>query len=142
MSIYVLLDRFKRPIAYHTKKKVIFKYYDNINRDDVYVAKTNKKPIDYEELYLVKYGSSYVPNNLITTLEVMNDDEQQAYRDIINIIDSEIEFGNISKDDIKYLNKTAKYFKNKIKEIKNRPVSEQLVSEYKNMLESFKSKFY
>ena len=141
MSIYVLLDRFKRPIAYHNKKKVIFKYYDSINRDDVYIGKTNKKPNDYEELYLVKYGSSYIPNNLLSTLEIMNDDEYTFYQDIINIIDSEIEFGNISKDDIKYLSKTAKYFKNKIKEIKNKPVSEQLVSEYKNMLESFRNRF-
>lgn len=141
MSIYVLLDRFKRPIAYHNKKKVIFKYYDSINRDDVYIGKTNKKPNDYEELYLVKYGSSYIPNNLLSTLEIMNDDEYRAYQDIINIIDSEIEFGNISKDDIKYLSKTVKYFRNKIKEIKNKPVSEQLVSEYKNMLESFRNRF-
>lgn len=141
MSIYVLLDRFKRPIAYHNKKKVIFKYYDSINRDDVYIGKTNKKPNDYEELYLVKYGSSYIPNNLLSTLEIMNDDEYTFYQDIINIIDNEIEFGNISKDDIKYLSKTAKYFRNKIKEIKNKPVSEQLVSEYKNMLESFRNRF-
>ena len=141
MSIYVLLDRFKRPIAYHNKKKVIFKYYDSINRDDVYIGKTNKKPNDYEELYLVKYGSSYIPNNLLSTLEIMNDDEYRAYQDIINIIDSEIEFGNISKGDIKYLSKTVKYFRNKIKEIKNKPVSEQLVSEYKNMLESFRNRF-
>ena len=141
MSIYVLLDRFKRPIAYHNKKKVIFKYYDSINRDDVYIGKTDKKPNDYEELYLVKYGSSYIPNNLLSTLEIMKDDEYTIYQDIINIIDSEIEFGDISKDDIKYLSKTAKYFRNKIKEIKNKPVSEQLVSEYKNMLESFKNRF-
>lgn len=141
MSIYVLLDRFKRPIAYHNKKKVIFKYYDSINRDDVYIGKTNKKPNDYEELYLVKYGSSYIPNNLLSTLEIMNDDEYTFYQDIINTIDSEIEFGNISKGDIKYLSKTAKYFRNKIKEIKNKPVSEQLVSEYKNMLESFRNRF-
>ena len=141
MSIYVLLDRFKRPIAYHNKKKVIFKYYDSINRDDVYIGKTNKKPNDYEELYLVKYGSSYIPNNLLSTLEIMKDDEYTIYQDIINIIDSEIEFGDISKDDIKYLSKTAKYFRNKIKEIKNKPVSEQLVSEYKNMLESFRNRF-
>lgn len=141
MSIYVLLDRFKRPIAYHNKKKVIFKYYDSINRDDVYIGKTNKKPNDYEELYLVKYGSSYIPNNLLSTLEIMNDDEYRAYQDIINIIDSEIEFGNISKDDIKYLSKTAKYFRKKVKEIKNKPVSEQLVNEYKNMLESFRNRF-
>lgn len=141
MSIYVLLDRFKRPIAYHNKKKVIFKYYDSINRTDVYIGKTDKKPNDYEELYLVKYGSSYVPNNLLSTLEIMNDDEYTIYQDIINIIDSEIEFGDISKDDIKYLSKTAKYFRNKIKEIKNKPVSEQLVSEYKNMLESFRNRF-
>ena len=141
MSIYVLLDRFKRPIAYHNKKKVIFKYYDSINRDDVYIGKTNKKPNDYEELYLVKYGSSYIPNNLLSTLEIMKDDEYTIYQDIINIIDSEIEFCSISKDDIKYLSKTAKYFRNKIKEIKNKPVSEQLVSEYKNMLESFRNRF-
>jgi len=141
MSIYVLLDRFKRPIAYHNKKKVIFKYYDSINRSDVYIGKTDKKPNDYEELYLVKYGSSYIPNNLLSTLEIMKDDEYTIYQDIINIIDSEIEFGDISKDDIKYLSKTAKYFRNKIKEIKNKPVSEQLVSEYKNMLESFKNRF-
>ena len=141
MSIYVLLDRFKRPIAYHNKKKVIFKYYDSINRDDVYIGKTNKKPNDYEELCLVKYGSSYIPNNLLSTLEIMKDDEYTIYQDIINTIDSEIEFGNISKDDIKYLSKTVKYFRNKIKEIKNKPVSEQLVSEYKNMLESFRNRF-
>lgn len=141
MSIYVLLDRFKRPIAYHNKKKVIFKYYDSINRDNVYIGKTDKKPNDYEELYLVKYGSSYIPNNLLSTLEIMNDDEYRAYQDIINIIDSEIEFGNISKDDIKYLSKTVKYFHKKVKEIKNKPVSEQLVSEYKNMLESFRNRF-
>lgn len=141
MSIYVLLDRFKRPIAYHNKKKVIFKYYDSINRSDVYIGKADKKPNDYEELYLVKYGSSYIPNNLLSTLEIMKDDEYTIYQDIINIIDSEIEFGDISKDDIKYLSKTAKYFRNKIKEIKNKPVSEQLVSEYKNMLESFKNRF-
>lgn len=140
MSIYAIIDKFRRPIAYHNKKKIIFKYYDSINRDDVYIAKCNKIPNDYDELYLVKYGSSYVPNKILDTLEIMKDDEYSIYIDIVNVIDSEIEFGDISKDDVKYLNKTAKYFKNKIKEIKNKPVSEQQVNEYKNMLDSFKDR--
>lgn len=65
--MYGLLDKKKKPIAFHREKRIILKYmesYYQTNKELLTPFKIKRKNLvkykDYEDLYLVRYGSKYI----------------------------------------------------------------------------------
>lgn len=95
MKLYGAIDN-KRLIAVHTEKEVIKKFktdYDRCNNKNLTICKLSKKEkmkdIKVSDLYLIRYGDTYIQQRFLYIMEL--DDEQLAYdlryaHDILNRI--------------------------------------------------------
>ncbi len=149
-ALLVENNRNKSIIAFHKKKDIIIKYCKNANRDiddkncKVFAIKIENKKAkqfqDYEDLYLVRYGQTYIQSKYLETHQLDSDtliDDLKYTRDILYRI---IEF-NTNKKDIKTLTKAIEIVEHEIDIAKGyTPSIKELVNrfhhyeEYKNTI--------
>lgn len=87
--MYCAYDKNKNIIAFHDKRRVVEKYIDSIfklHHIELILGKIKKsskyKLIDKDELYLIRYGNTYVQSGYLIYIELSQDqfieDEQYA----------------------------------------------------------------
>lgn len=103
--MYGLVDEMNQPIAFHREKRVILKYmkgYEKTNNEMLRPIHIKNKKVKnyyhYEDLYLVRYGETYIQSKYLYVrqldLEPLLHDLECAHDVIIRII----EFNNNEKE--------------------------------------------
>ena len=96
--MYGLLDKNKKPVAFHREKRIIMSYMDSYyetNKEFLTPFKIKRKKLKeyhgYEDLYLVRYGSKYIQSKYLyihqLDIEPLLDDLICAHDVIIRVIE-------------------------------------------------------
>ena len=111
MVMYGVLNKELELVAYHEREKVVKTYinYIHMHSDDVLNIKKIKHIDDefilkYSDLYLVKYGETYVQEGYLDYMDiaVLDDDAEYA----LDVIDRIIRTAKLSDKQIKTLKKS------------------------------------
>ena len=111
--MFVVIDEDKEIIAYHEEKRVVEKFvynYNMTNKTNVTYKKIKKRYAkrllkDKDDLYLIKYGSSYIQYGYYDVMEIYHRDLITELEDVKDILYKiiEVEYRNMSKKEIKHL---------------------------------------
>lgn len=152
--MYGILSNKNNIIAVTDDKKVILEYYNKLIKHHpessysiIKIKKKKKEKIEnIDELYLVKYKNSYVPNGYLDTISLfssMNNDFIYEYNNTIEVLSRIIinENENLDKDEIKNLKKSIKILNKLIdlNESDDYTYSEKELKEYENEYECMKN---
>ena len=115
--MYCVYDDNDRVIAFHDDYDVVETYVhrvkaSHIDLPDLHIGKIKKKKVkklqDFDDLYLVRYASTYVQSGYLMFLEMMSiqhiEDEQQCKDTLLKIL----ECNNISDKERKHLERAVK----------------------------------
>ena len=150
--MYIVLNDDNKLIAFHDEKRVVKTYVENYNRNNdeklsfrkVKRSKIKKELKNKEDLYLVKYRSTYIQSKYYDSMEISETDildELQSTKDVLYRI-LELDYKNLSNKEIKHLESTIKILEERISdELEYTPCVREL-NEIKENIEYYQNKFY
>lgn len=123
-KIYLLKNSNGLVIAAHKNLKVVQDFKRQIKDDSTVIVKIKDKNIlkknAYYDFYLVKHGHGYIPTKYYDEADLLNNEEIYNYQQVVDMIRRELEFnGELSKAEIKMLEKAFVFFIKRVDEIKD-----------------------
>ena len=129
--MYVVLDKKNRPVAFHDDYDVVKKYVISMTKDDLEIAHVGKKKAkafrDYNELYLVRYGDSYLTREMYDVMKQRNAPDAYNYQVAIDVLYRLVEEGYVDRKDEKHIQKSIEILERALEDLDNQPVDSDLV---------------
>ena len=143
--MYVLM-RSEKAVACHDSKKIIIKYKNYILRDNdedeiiykIYKIKKSKLQgrININDLYLVRYGNTYVPFKYLDSLDIVASQVIYDNEYCIDVLYKFLEEPDLTDTDIHHIEKTINIIEKYNKEAKKYTPNEDILNNYYHLAEN------
>lgn len=129
--MYVVLNKDKLPVAFHDDYDVVRQYVISMTKDDLEIAHISRKKAktfrDYNDMYLVRYGDSYLTRELYDVMKHRNGPDAYNYQTAIDVLYRLVEEGYVGAKDEKHIQKTIEILERALEDLDNQPVDSDLV---------------
>ena len=150
--MYIVYDDDNKIIAFHDEKRVVKKYVENYNNTNEYkisfrkVKKSiAKKELKHkEDLYLVKYRSTYVQSRFYDSCvisETDNLEELQQTKDVLYKL-LELDYNNLTNKEIKHVYGTLEIIERMILEEKSYTPDINELKQIKENIDRYRNSIY
>lgn len=146
-----VLIRSGNAVACHESKKIILEYKNSLLRDNddtdsmykICKIKKNelKNHVNIHDIYLVRYGYTYVPYVYFESLDVMDSQIFQDNEFCIDILYRLLENPDLKDKSIKHIEKTISILEKYNQEAKEYTPNEDKLKTYKNMVDRYKENY-
>ena len=137
--MYGLFNKHDTPIAYHERKRVLRDFSYQVPDDELYIKKV-KKSTDVSNLYLIRFGSGWIPSILYDDADILTEEECMNYDQVADTIKKELLLSDLSSSEKKILKKAYIYFKGKTDDIrKNSTPDVKSIKKFKELKDQYNS---
>lgn len=147
--MYAVINNIGRIIALHDDKKVVKRYvesvdhYHKITLDIIKVKKRAVKEIhNYEDLYLVRYGDTYVQAGYLTYIDLEYGGLIEDLRYARDILLRTLEMEKLRKGEVKALEKSVMVFDKLLREQERYTPNESELKNIKEDVEMMRTNMY
>lgn len=148
MKLYAIIKKENaKPVAFSNDSEVIreFFYQQHFTADEYWYGKIKKhdanqirETSEYADLFLVKIGRTWVQSKYYDEMSLLQDDAVYAYDEVIHTLETELEFSDLSKSEIKSMKEVIKYFSDKVESMMGEAIPEQVLKSLKNDLSEYR----
>lgn len=150
--MYAAMNSNGEPIAFHKKLSVLSEYVDNVRsyhdgEVKLRIAKIKNKKVkglkDFDDLYLVRIGDTFIQNKFYNYMRFVSDEPLYDLQRTISTLEDILTIKNdeLSSKDIKHIKKSIKIVKAVLEKDKKYTPTYQEMEELKTNYDSFTDEF-
>lgn len=146
------MDSDEKIVAYHEDKEVVEDYIYNAIRsnklcnDDLRLVKIKDKLItknrNLDDLYLVRYGSTYIQTGYLLYLQLVSNDAANENKYLIDLLLRTLEIYDLSDKDVKTITKAVKVINKIIETEDSYTPSIKELKHYKDWYDEQQNSYY